>query len=206
MSQKGRKLWGLQSCGAYPPRGCQLFPLADAPANSCVNHVCCEQKGTSGFIMPAIWKCKDTEILTKPQRHLLVPEFYLFVWHHECLMTGWVLLQCIATDTSVSGIPPFPSALWISLWPRATWILFWTAERCRMLLDQGRFVSSLMNFALLRDALCLTQRPQSPLPRLQHTQELIQSLPHHLKPIPTHYPSAASISMTIKITGREFIE
>lgn len=57
----------------------------------------------------SVWKCKDTEVLTKPQRQLLDPEFYLFVRHHECLMTGWVLLQCMkATDTSVLGIPAFP--------------------------------------------------------------------------------------------------
>lgn len=36
----------------------------------------------------SVWKCKDTEVLTKPQRQLLDPEFYLFVRHHECLMTG----------------------------------------------------------------------------------------------------------------------
>lgn len=58
ISQKGRKSWGLQASGAYPPRGFQLFPLADTPANSCINHVCCEQKGTSGFIMPAFGSAK----------------------------------------------------------------------------------------------------------------------------------------------------
>lgn len=66
VSRKGRKLWGLQASGAYPPRGCQLFPLADMPANSCTNHVCCEQKGTSGFIMPAFGSAKTQ---TSSQNH-----------------------------------------------------------------------------------------------------------------------------------------
>lgn len=58
ISQKGRKLWRLQASVAFSPRSCQLFPLADTPANSCINHVCCEQKGTSGFIMPAFGSTK----------------------------------------------------------------------------------------------------------------------------------------------------
>lgn len=44
VSQMWRKSWGFQASGAYPSRGCQLFPLEDTPANSCINHVCCEQK------------------------------------------------------------------------------------------------------------------------------------------------------------------
>lgn len=51
-SQMRRKSWGFLASVAYPPRGCWLFPLEDTSANSCINHVCCEQNSTSGFIMP----------------------------------------------------------------------------------------------------------------------------------------------------------
>ena len=58
ISQTWRKSWGFQASSAYPPRGCQLLLLEGTPANSCINHICCEQKGTSGFIMPAFRSTK----------------------------------------------------------------------------------------------------------------------------------------------------
>lgn len=104
------------------------------------------------------------------------------------LMTGWVLLQFMkAIDTSVSGIPAFPSTLWISLWPRATWILFWTAERCRMLLGQGGLVSSLMNFVLLRNVLFLSQCMHIPSAQVTpHPQEAHPVTTHTKPSLDTH--------------------
>lgn len=87
-----------------------------------------------------------------------------------------------------------------------------------MLLDQGRLVCSLMTLVLLRDVLCLSQcmhipsaqvttHPQEAHPVTPHTisvYHLITS--HHLIPISDSLPKCSQYFISIKITGREFIE
>lgn len=78
VSQTWRKSWGFQASSAYPPRGCQLFPLEDTPANGCINHICCEQKSTSGFIMPAFRSAKTQRSSWKHKGSYLFLNFTCF--------------------------------------------------------------------------------------------------------------------------------